>query len=133
MTKVVSQLKHKYDKKIVSILGTDYTVLLRTPKEDPALTNLCGYCSYNSHEIVINCDMYYYKDKKDNWIKNDMKEVLRHEIFHAYFNESGLMQCACQFDGAWPKNEELIDWLALQSPKVFKTFDELELIDREVT
>ena len=131
MSKIVDKLKIKYNKKIINILGADYTILLKTPKEDPSFTGtnmLAGYCSYNDKILCINCNPYYYKDKKDEWIINDMKEVIRHEIFHAFFNESGLGQSAFQYNGPWSCNEEMIDWLAMQSPKIFKIFTELEII-----
>ena len=57
-----------------------------------------------------------------------MKETLRHEIIHAFFNESGLQDSANKFDGAWSKNEEMIDWFAIQPPKIFKLFKELDIL-----
>lgn len=47
-------------------------------------------------------------------------EVGRHEIFHAFFDESGLE--------GYSEDEQLINWLAVQSPKIFKVFTELELL-----
>ena len=52
------------------------------------------------------------------------KLTLRHEIVHAFFNESGLMDSAFAYDGAWAKNEEMVDWLAIQIPKIYKAFEE---------
>ena len=53
-----------------------------------------------------------------------MKETLRHEIVHAFFNESGLMESSNQYSGAWAHNEELVDWIALQGGKIYKAWKE---------
>lgn len=55
------------------------------------------------------------------------KRVLRHEIIHAFFNESGLSDDSNNVT-AWAKNEEMVDWFAIQSPKVFKVFQELDIL-----
>ena len=48
------------------------------------------------------------------------KKVLRHEIIHAYLGESGLRSSS-----EWAENEEMVDWFAIQFPKILKTFSEL--------
>lgn len=57
------------------------------------------------------------------------KKTLRHEIMHAFLNESGLSDDSNRFDGAWAKNEEMVDWFAIQSPKIFKVFVELGILE----
>ena len=57
------------------------------------------------------------------------KRVLRHEIIHAFLNESGLSDSSNQYAGAWAKNEEMVDWFAIQSPKIFKVYLELGLLE----
>ena len=57
-----------------------------------------------------------------------MKETLRHEIIHAFLNESGLRYDAKESFGPWTQNEEMIDWFAIQSPKIFKVYEELKLL-----
>lgn len=47
---------------------------------------------------------------------------------HAFLNESGLSDSSNRFDGAWAKNEEMVDWLAIQAPKIYKTFQKLNII-----
>ena len=56
--------------------------------------------------------------------KYDEEETLRHEIVHAFLNESGLMDSTFAYDGGWSKNEEMVDWLAIQIPKIHKVFEE---------
>jgi len=131
MTKIIAQLRKKYNKRTVNILGTEYLIRFENTETVPALNDLCGYCSYNSHEIVINQEVNYFKDKSDEWITNDIKATLRHELIHAFFGESGLTQSSAMYNGAWAQNEEMVDWMSLQSPKIFKVFTELELIEKE--
>lgn len=52
------------------------------------------------------------------------KKVLRHEILHAYLFESGLRENSNEIN-SWAMNEEMIDWFALQFPKILKTYKEL--------
>lgn len=53
------------------------------------------------------------------------KEVLRHEIVHAFLAESGL-QADTSKARAWAMNEEMVDWIARQGPKIFQTFREAD-------
>lgn len=46
--------------------------------------------------------------------------MLRHELIHAFFCEAGLDD--------YSSNEQLVDWIAIQSPKIFKIFQELEIL-----
>ena len=46
------------------------------------------------------------------------KKVLRHEIIHAFFGESGLRS-----QSEYAQNEELIDWIAIQIPKIVEVMN----------
>ena len=129
MTKIIAQLRKKYNKKTINILGTEYAIIFEDSANNPALGDICGYCSFNEHVIIIRQDVEYFKDKSDEWITNDIKCTLRHELIHAFFFESGLGQVSAVYNGAWAQNEEMVDWLALQSPKIFKVFVELDLVE----
>lgn len=48
-------------------------------------------------------------------------EVVRHEAIHAFFHESGL-------DG-YSADEQLVDWLAMQFPKMYRLFKEHEVLE----
>ena len=50
-------------------------------------------------------------------------KVIRHEIVHAFLYESGLDVNSLS-GGAWAKNEEMVDWMAIQIPKILKAFQE---------
>ena len=47
------------------------------------------------------------------------KKVVRHEIVHAFLTESGLAE-----NSFWAQNEELVDWIAIQGPKLIKAWQE---------
>ena len=54
------------------------------------------------------------------------KQVLRHEIVHAFLFESGL-DINSNKSEEWARNEEMIDWLAIQFHKIEKVFKELDI------
>lgn len=104
----------------VDVLGTMYSIVKSDKLEDPKLENLAGYCDSSVKEIVI--DTF----KSDNLSKADLtsyeKEVIRHELIHAFLNESGLGDCS------WGCNEEIVDWIAIQFPKMLKAFKNIDVI-----
>jgi predicted SprT family Zn-dependent metalloprotease len=53
---------------------------------------------------------------------NAQKEVMRHEIVHAFLYESGLGYSTHIPNCAWAVNEEMVDWIAIQTPKMAKVF-----------
>ena len=112
----------------VNVLGTDYTVTVKQYGEDEAFerNSSAGWCDEYNKEIVI-CDMTTYRGWEHENAKTAdtaQKNALRHEIVHAFFNESGLTSNGFSFDGAWPHNEEMVDWFALQGPKIYKAWEE---------
>lgn len=111
----------------LTILGTEYTVTVKKYNEDKyfAQYKSSGYCSGTEKAIVL-CDMATYPDwesESDKVCNNQMKETLRHEIVHAFLNESGLSVNSNESD-AWARNEEMVDWFALQGPKIYKAWQE---------
>lgn len=71
--------------------------------------------------------MTTYPDWDDEHESADLyqKYTLRHEIVHAFLNESGLMDCSFSVDHPWAKNEEMIDWIALQGEKIYRAWQEV--------
>ena len=104
----------------VDVLGTIYSIEKSNKLDDLRLENLAGYCDTSTNQIVI--DTF----KCDNLSKADLgkyeREVIRHELIHAFLNESGLSDCS------WGCNEEIVDWIALMFPKMLKVFQELKVI-----
>ena len=113
---------------IINVLGTEYTITVKKYDEDEVFErrSIDGYCDGLTKQIV-QCDMHTYKGwehEPEATIKEAQKQTLRHEIVHAFFNESGLADSSLNLDGAWAKNEEMVDWIALQGPKIYKAWQE---------
>lgn len=102
----------------VNILGTGYEI---RDESNLNKTQLDGLHEQYAKRIDIRPteDMLTNDDNK-NLKKLRYDEVVRHEIMHAFFVESGLEDyCA---------NEQLVNWFAIQSPKIFKVFQELDIL-----
>lgn len=105
----------------VSVLGTIYRIEQRDSKNDTELDGLSGYCNPHIKLIVIRTD---YESTPDISM---LKEVLRHEIAHAFFYESGLWDSS-NGTTAWATNEEMIDWIAIQGLKLYTAWEEAEAV-----
>ena len=110
----------------VNILGTEYSLQYLSSKEDKKLENLDGYTDYYFKKIVIEKD-FENRLFNENKIKNYQNKILRHEIIHAFLFESGL-ECNSLKTYNWAENEEMVDWFAIQSPKIFAIFYELKIL-----
>lgn len=100
----------------VDVLGTKYKLIIDgTIDEYPDLDDSDGYCNYQIKEIVLSSEYH------DGTISYDryMQKVLRHEVIHAFLYESGLYE--------YTSDELLVDWLAIQFPKINELFDKLEI------
>ena len=111
----------------VNILGEAWTIKEGTEAEYPGLVGVDGYTDSSVREIVIEQMI----DNTDPRAKKDLadyrKTVIRHEIIHAFLYESGLEGCSGEVEN-WAMNEEMVDWFAIQFPKILKVFKALELI-----
>lgn len=109
----------------INILGTEYTIEFGTYKEFPALEHMDGYTDTSIQKIVID-DMSMAEGDVDG--KKDLvsyrNSVLRHEIVHAFLSESGLANNSNPCN-SWATNEEMVDWIAIQFPKMLKAFEEV--------
>ena len=116
----------------INVLGTDYKIEIHKFSEDDYLkrNDWEGYCDEDLKLIVIadfdekECFQYFSEEQKDI----SAKGTLRHEIIHAFLNESGLSNSALRYDAAWAKNEEMVDWLAIQFPKIAKAYEYLGIM-----
>lgn len=99
-----------------NILGTEYSVEIDDTLEK---TNADGMCKGYDKEIFIrSIDSMLCDEDSTDTKKMRFNEVLRHEIIHAFFNEAGLYE--------YSGNEQLVDWLAIQFPKICKAFEECD-------
>lgn len=112
----------------VNILGTEYQVLFGKESDYPNLKENDGYVDTSEKKIFVD-DMTAHEGdiaRKQN-IGYYRNHVLRHEIIHAFLFESGLDNESCS-PRNWACSEEIVDWFAIQSPKIFKVFTELGLM-----
>lgn len=101
---------------IINILGTEYVLIKSNSISDPKLAHNDGYCDHVMKTIVI--DTFQETELSVGDLAEYEKQVIRHELIHAFLYESGLSDCS------WAKNEEIVDWIALQFPKMMKVFEE---------
>lgn len=107
----------------VMILGTEYKIIQSRDDEDSNLIDVDAYVDSSVKKIVVNTRMMegatigepimYYK------------KVMRHEIIHAFLEESGL-----SVQAKWDEshNEQMVDWVAIQFPKMMEVFKKLNLL-----
>lgn len=110
----------------VHVLGVEYAIEERSRESDSMLRTVNGYVD-SSVKLIVICE----PEQGDFVLKNTLSysnKVLRHEIIHAFLNESGLDYCSMVFDDGWATNEEMVDWFAIQSPKIFEAFTEAECL-----
>ena len=116
----------------VNILGTPYEIIVKKYDEEEAFdrSSISGFCDGYAKQIVV-CDMHTYKgweNEKEKTVVAAQKQTLRHEIVHAFFYESGLMDSSSMVDCPWSKNEEMVDWIANQGMKIYKAWQEADAL-----
>lgn len=107
----------------INILGTEYTFKNAEPHEDKNLKSCGGYCDTSTKELVV--DLLKSSEGEPFAMKDltvQAKKSTRHEIIHAFLYESGLAE------NSWAENEEIVDWIAVQFPKLLKAFNEADAI-----
>lgn len=111
------------DKK-VHILGEVWSIKERSESEDERLKNCDGYCDWTTKEIVVEREICGNLNDMEKYIR----KVMRHEIVHAFLLESGLNECAGDAE-SWAANEEMVDWIARQGPKIYAAWKEAGALD----
>lgn len=109
----------------VDVLGTRYNIKsVDRNTDDKRLEGANAYCDYYAKEIVA----IKYEETEESFkdIPAFNRKTLRHEIVHAFLAESGLRR-SC----SWAENEEVVDWIAIQFPKMLKVFQEAGAINSE--
>ena len=104
----------------VDILGTTYKIKRKNLKD----ADVDGWFDGTSKTIVIRKDNY-------NNVGNFeylMKKQLRHEIIHAFLYESGL-DCNFEHLQQFGHEETMVDWIAIQFPKIYEVYKEVGAID----
>ena len=105
----------------INVLGTEYEIKENCNVEDyKALEDKDGYTDSSIKQIVIADFKKDYNSIED--LDFHTRKVKRHEIIHAMLYESGL---DCNTD--WATNEEIVDWIAMQYPKLKAIFEKLDI------
>ncbi len=111
--------------KIINILGTEYTFDIIDEKDECMKSGMLeGYTDHTLKKIIVH------KQKKENSVdcgnqNKIQKTIARHEIIHAFLFESGI-DIGMQFH-----SEEMVDWLAMQLPKINTVIKDLEEVDQQ--
>lgn len=106
----------------LKILGTEYEVVKQTEADNSKMKDCDGLCEWVSKKIIIDDSYRGDADALDN-IDDYVHKVLRHEAFHALFAEMGMRK--------WLEDEELVDMLAMQYPKIREIMDRCDSMDLE--
>lgn len=115
----------------MNVLGTEWNILFETIKENDVFATCDGYCDPSVKKIHVR--VYTDEDVKNSEFGYESREVMRnkctrHEILHAFMYESGLWRNSFDPPIQWAMNEEMIDFFAIQSPKIFKLFQQLDIL-----
>ena len=100
----------------LNILGQDYDLQDIAAKEDVKLSDCDGYCDGFGKIIRINNDFNVTHPSCVSDMEGYKRRIRRHEIIHAFFEESGLEK--------YKADELIVDWIATQFPKLEKAFQE---------
>lgn len=108
----------------INVLGTEYEIIYKRHDELRIFEDqgIQAYCDAIKKKIIvgkIRTFPGYEQETVDYCIKCE-EETLRHEIVHAFLNESGLQASSCVPKDGWARNEEMVDWIALQFPKMLE-------------
>ena len=104
----------------LNILGTEYEVIEQSKAENPKLNGAFGLCEIWAKKIVLDSEMIAPQPNLVDSPELLKKKVLRHEIVHAFFVESGLLDFCY--------DETLVDHLALQVPKLVKVMQDADCL-----
>lgn len=104
------------EKKTVNILGTEYEMSFDLDSKEAD-----GEAKFYGKKIDIKpLERMLDEDSTDEEKRRRQKEVIRHELWHCALFEGGAENYAY--------DENLIDTLAILSPKLFKVFQELDIL-----
>ena len=115
----------------VNVLGTIYQIEIRKASEDLYMKDhetSVAYCDTDEKLIVLSDfteeAIYGEQHMTPKAIDYRWKNTLRHEIVHAFLMESGLDDDAMPCSISWSDNEEMVDWFAIQGPKIMQAWKE---------
>lgn len=105
----------------INVLGTEYTIKEVDSNYSVKFENADGWCDTSTKEIFVR------KFEPDDDSKENLdyvrRKIIRHELIHAFIYESGL-----DTESHWALNEVVVDFFAIQTPKLAKVFEEIKVI-----
>lgn len=125
------------DKKVY-ILGEEWTIKVVDTEDKSFIAktlkaqNASMLTQLYRKEIWIGIDNYISTEETQQMPNNNpaIDQDLTHELYHAFYYESGLDSSAMlPEDEAWPRNETMIDWNAKMFHKILKVRRALGISD----
>ena len=112
----------------VNILGTEYEIIIGNEEDYPRLRQVDGYTDTSIKKLVIlDVGAIKYSDENIKDLTSYQQKVIRHEIIHAFFYESGLWINSNDVK-QWAMNEEMVDWIARQGLKLYEAWKQAECV-----
>lgn len=113
------------EKRTINVLGTAYVLKICTEQEDERLKGYDGATDNTTKELLVES----YEGADAEGLKGNLRAQIdknkRHEIIHAFLCESGLAENSTD---QWALNEEMVDWIAMQFPKLLQAFEAADAI-----
>ena len=107
------------ESKKINILGAAYLLTITSKSQDVRLKDADGICDETVKELLVD---NYAENAGDPTCKKNLavqiRKNKRHEIIHAFLFESGLAE-----NSDWAQNEEMVDYFAIQFPKLVEAFE----------
>ena len=101
---------------ILNILGTEYTFETDDlNNKDLAVSD--GLCRIYDKQILLRKKEFMDADTEKG-TEYRFDHVIRHELIHAFAEESGVM---------YGDNEKLVDWIAHMIPLINRTFEKIKM------
>ena len=119
-----------------SVLGKKWTLIFTDPSKKGSgfegNRNAKGFCTPIARRIVLKNEesQYFPEDFTEEDKIRALNKTLRHEIVHAFLYESGLNRNTFSDNGKpWAVNEEMVDWFAIQGPKIMELWSSIGCLD----
>ena len=114
----------------VNVMGTEYQIIKVNRDQYKACDGSDGWCDlYGKKIYYVDAEADPDNDPITASPEELVKQVLKHEIVHAFLTESGLTFSSQSIVGPWAMNEEMVDWIAWNGEKLYKAWKETGLVE----
>ena len=101
-----------------NILGTEYQIEY-DDLHNPLMLDKSGLCNVYLRKIIIRKpEVIFEEDATDDERFERVKEVLLHELVHAYSRETGTH---------YDDDENLVEWIAWLIPKIVASYEDVRI------